>query len=180
MKTAFPPFVHSYPAPAVLIGCGTLAKPNLITISWFGTVCSEPPMISMAVRKSRYSYSWIHEQGEFTVNLPRAQDLAAAKFCGSASGRTVNKFEHLKLTPAPCPPLTDAPMLAEAFLSLGCRVQHELPLGSHNLFVAEVVSVFGEPSPDAATPRPLLNPTEQLVYLDHRYWTLNYLAERKS
>lgn len=172
MKTPLPPFVHSFPAPAVLIGCGSVEKPNLITVSWFGTVCSEPPMVSVAIRRSRHSYHLVHESGEFTVNIPRVTDLKAVQYCGAVSGKNMNKFAKLGLTAVPCPPLTGAPMIAEFFLNLACQVQHEIHLGSHHLFIADVVGVHGErPSGDLAQ-RPQLRPAEQLAYLDCKYWGL--------
>jgi len=97
MKTSLPPFVHSFPAPAVLVGCGTVERPNAITVSWFGTVCSEPPMVGVAVRQSRHSYRLIHDSREFTVNIPRVNDLKAVQYCGAVSGRSINKFEQLGL-----------------------------------------------------------------------------------
>jgi flavin reductase (DIM6/NTAB) family NADH-FMN oxidoreductase RutF len=178
MKSSNPPFVHSFPAPAILVGCGTVEKPNLITISWAGTVCSEPPQISISVRRSRFSYNLIHEQREFTINIPRTADLPMVKLCGAASGRDVNKFEKLGITPVACPPLAEAPMIAESFLSLGCQVRHELFLGSHHLFVAEIVSVFGEASSDSPGLRPSLCANDQIAYLDGKYWTLHWLSDR--
>ncbi|MBU0509404.1 flavin reductase family protein [bacterium] len=172
MKTSLPPFVHSFPAPAVVIGCGTVEKPNLITCSWFGTVCSQPPMVSVAVRGSRYSHRLIHGNWEFTVNLPRVSDLKAVVHCGSVSGRDTNKFDDLGLTAVPCPPLESAPMIAEFGLCLACRVQHELELGTHHVFLAEVVGVHGTERPNDPSRRPEMFPTEQLVYLDGKYWTL--------
>ncbi|MDD5087284.1 MAG: flavin reductase family protein [bacterium] len=172
MKTQFPPFVHAYPAPVVLIGCGTLAAPNLITCSWFGTVCSEPPMVSLAVRGSRFSYHLIQESGEFTVNVPRAADLPAVIHCGSVSGRSARKFDDLGLTAAACPPLERAPMIAEFPLALACRVRHTHELGTHAAFIAEVVGVHGCARSSTTSPRPDLFPEEQLVYLDGTYWSL--------
>ena len=180
MKTPLPPFVHSYPAPIVLIGCGSLAKPNLITCSWFGTVCSEPPMVGLAVRSSRYSYGLIHAHRAFSVNIPRASELEAVVRCGTVSGLHHDKFRELGLTAVPCSPLKDTPMIAEFCLSLACRVRHELELGSHDLFLAEVLAVHGEPLPGAAAGRPQLHVEEQIAYLDRKYWTLHLLAVRED
>jgi flavin reductase (DIM6/NTAB) family NADH-FMN oxidoreductase RutF len=176
MKALLPPFVHGFPAPAVLIGCGSLEKPNLITCSWFGTVCSEPPMVGLAVRESRYSHRLIHERRAFSVNVPRAADLKAVVHCGTVSGRRHDKFRELGLTAAPCPPLRDTPMIAEFPLSFACRVRHELELGSHHLFIAEVLAVHGEEIPGHAANRPQLYADEQIAFLDGKYWTLHPLA----
>lgn len=172
MKTPFPPFVHSFPAPAILVGCGSVEKPNLITCSWFGTVCSEPPMVSLGVRRSRFSFGLIQQSGEFTVNVPRAADLPAVIHCGTVSGKSARKFDDLGFTAAACPPLERAPMIAEFPLALGCRVRHTLELGTHVAFLAEVVGVHGIARTGESSPRPDLFPEEQLVYLNGKYWSL--------
>ena len=172
MKTPITPYVHSYPAPAVLVGSGTVEKPNLIAISWFGTVCSDPPTISISIRPSRFSFKLVQESREFTVNLPRVQDLKAVELCGNRSGRDIDKFKALGLTPAPCPPLLQAPMVKEFFLSLGCRVKHELPLGTHHIFIAEVVCMFVEEEliRKSGKADPILN--QQIAWADQKYWRL--------
>jgi flavin reductase (DIM6/NTAB) family NADH-FMN oxidoreductase RutF len=176
MKVSLPPYVHSYPAPAVLVGCGTVEKPNLITISWFGTVCSLPPMVSISIRSSRHSFRLVEESGEFTINLPRVGELEAVKFCGDKSGRDTDKFKELGLTPVVCPPLKKAPMVREFFLSLGCRVRQQIPLGTHHIFIGEVVGMWVEEefarSPTRANPIP----DQQLVWVDKKYWGLHYIG----
>ena len=167
-----PPSVHAYPAPTILIGCGAVDKPNLITCSWFGTVCSEPPMVSVSIRRSRFSYTPIHESREFTVNIPRLGDLDIVKYCGTQSGRDVNKFETLGLTPVSCPPLKSAPMVSEFSLVLACKVKHELELGSHNIFIAEIVTIHCDPDRARPSNRPDPRPEDQIVYLDGNYWHL--------
>ncbi|TKJ40132.1 flavin reductase [candidate division LCP-89 bacterium B3_LCP] len=171
MKVTIPPYVHSYPAPVILIGCGTVDNPNIITCSWFGTVCSEPPMVSVSIRQSRHSFPLVKETGEFTANIPRVSDLEKVEFCGYKSGRSVNKFKELKLTPLSCPPLDSAPMIEECSLILACKVKHEIPLGSHNMFIAEVVAVHCEEDMVRRTKTAVPFPEEQLIYLDKRYWT---------
>ncbi len=172
MKVQLPPYVHSYPAPAVLIGCGTVEKPNLITCAWFGTVCSEPPTVSVSIRPERFSYPLVKESGEFTVNIPKVDQLDAVKHCGTVSGRDENKFETLGWKPVPCPPLEKAPMAEDCFLNLGCKVKNELNLGTHTIFIAEVVSIYTDESNDRPSGRPDPLPEEQVVYLDGRYWKL--------
>ncbi|MBM3326255.1 MAG: flavin reductase family protein [Calditrichaeota bacterium] len=175
MKISIPPYVHSWPAPAVLVGCGTVAKPNLITIAWFGTVCSEPPHITISVRPSRFSFDLIKLSGEFTVNIPTVEQLNAVKLCGEKSGRHIDKFKELGWTPRLCPPLVAAPMVEECFLSLGCKVKHILPLGTHHSFISEVVCVYIEESLIRHQRRPDPKPESQLVWLDTKYWQLNKL-----
>ena len=173
-KTYCPPYVHSFPAPAVVVGCGTLEQPNLITLSWIGTVCSEPQMVSISVRKSRLSHSLISRNREFTVNLPRVQDLDIVKYCGANSGRDGNKFVALNLTPLPCPPLMHAPMIGEFFHTLACRVNQVIELGSHDMFIADVVGIYHREQ-DRRKLRPDPHAEDQIVYLDGMYWSLTGL-----
>jgi flavin reductase (DIM6/NTAB) family NADH-FMN oxidoreductase RutF len=129
-------------------------------------------MVGLAVRESRYSHHLIQQGRAFSVNIPRVSDLHAVVHCGTVSGRQHDKFRELGLTAAPCPPLKDTPMIAEFHLSLACRVRHELELGSHRLFVAEVLAVHGEEIPGHAANRPYLHVDEQITYLDGKYWAL--------
>ncbi len=173
MKVTVPPYVHTQPAPVVLIGCGTVDRPNLITCAWFGTVCSEPPMVSVSIRPERYSYPLIMETGEFTANLPRIDDLDAVKLCGSESGKDVDKFNALGWEAKECPPLEHAPMAPECFLSMACKVKHDIDLGTHRVFIAEIVGIHSRDR--YVRPSGRVNPLskEQLVYLDGRYWGLH-------
>ena len=133
-------------------------------------------MVSVSVRKSRFSHHLIVENDEFTVNLPRVSDLDAVKYCGVKSGRDCNKFVDLKLTPLACSPLEHAPMIAEFFHVLGCRVRQVIELGSHDMFVADVVCTYVREQ-DKRTVRPDPRSEEQLVYLDGKYWQLITFAE---
>ncbi len=130
------------PVPAVMVSCaGQEGDPNLITLAWAGTVCSDPPMVSISVRKSRYSYSLIESTGEFVINLVDRNLVKAADFCGVKSGRDINKFEVCGLHAISAPPLTHAPALQEAPAYLCCKVEKVLPLGSHDMFLARIVGV---------------------------------------
>ena len=132
------------PVPVVLIGCADPKAgiaPNLITVAWAGICCSHPPMLSISVRKSRHSYDLIARTGEFTVNLVSEALLNAADFCGVKSGRDLDKFEVLGLTAVAAPGLDAAPALAESPAYLCCRVHSIQPLGSHDLFLANITQV---------------------------------------
>lgn len=177
MKVQVTPYVHAWPAPAVLVGCGTVSKPNLITISWFGTVCSNPPLVSISIRPSRHSFGLVQGSGEFTLNLPRATDLLSVKFCGERSGRDTDKFRCLKLTPLPCPPLEQAPMVAESFFSFGCLVRNQLPLGTHHIFIAEIVSAYAEQPLIRPQGKPDPRPEDQLVWVGGKYWGLHLIGD---
>ncbi len=126
------------PAPPVLVSCGSLEKPNLITIGWAGTVCTRPAMLSVSVRPERYSYGLIRESGEFAVNLPTEPLVRAVDWCGVKSGRDVDKFAAMGLHALPGGVLPGCPILAESPVALECRVTRRIPLGSHDLFLAEI------------------------------------------
>ncbi len=132
------------PVPAVLVGCADPergAGPNLITVAWTGICCSHPPMLTISLRKERYSYALIARTGEFTVNLVGQPLVKAMDFCGVKSGREMDKFQALGLTALPAEKLTVAPALAQSPAYLSCRVKEILPLGSHDLFLAEILEV---------------------------------------
>ena len=132
------------PVPVVLVGCANPAadqKPNLITIAWAGICCSSPPMLSISIRKERHSYALIEKTGEFTVNLVGESLLHAVDFCGVKSGRSLDKFDVLGLHPIPAAPLTYAPALAESPAHLCCQVKEIIPLGTHDLFLANIMQV---------------------------------------
>lgn len=138
------PTTYLSPVPVVMLGCADPAngvKPNLITVAWAGVVCSKPPMISVSIRKERYSHGIISETGEFTLNLTGEALCRATDFCGVKSGREVDKFAAMALTPIPAAGLTVAPAVAEAPAYLSCKVKQIIELGSHDLFLAEVVDV---------------------------------------
>lgn len=130
------------PAPAVLVSCGGSdgCKPNLITVAWAGTVCTNPPMLSISVRPERHSYEIIRKTGEFVVNLPTVKQAKATDWCGVVSGRDHDKFEKTGLTPVPALKV-NCPAVAECPVNIECRVTQALELGSHVMFIAEVVAV---------------------------------------
>jgi flavin reductase (DIM6/NTAB) family NADH-FMN oxidoreductase RutF len=130
------------PVPAVLVSCGGALgwKPNLLTIAWIGNICSEPPMLSISVRPERYSYDIIQATREFVVNVPSLRQARAVDWCGVVSGRNVDKFAGAGLTPAPAL-IVKSPIVLECPLNIECRVQKSLELGSHTMFLAEVVAV---------------------------------------
>ncbi len=130
------------PVPAVLVSCGGVRgwKPNLITIAWTGNVCSEPPMLSISVRPERYSYEIIETTREFVVNVPSLREVGAVDWCGFVSGRNEEKFIGAGLTPGPAVKV-GCPIVRECPVNIECRVRKSLKLGSHTMFVAEVVAV---------------------------------------
>lgn len=130
-----------YPVPAVMVSCMRPGeRPNIITVAWAGTVCSAPAMLSISVRKERYSHSIIEETGEFAVNLVNKELTFATDYCGVRSGRDVDKFREMKLTEQPSRYIS-APGIAESPLILECKVKQQILLGTHDMFLAEVVGV---------------------------------------
>lgn len=130
-----------YPLPAVLISCGSTSEEfNLLTISWVGTICTNPPMCYISVRPERHSYDIIKRNGEFAINLTNEEMAYATDWCGVKSGKDFNKFAEMKLTPAKSE-FISAPIIKEAPLSIECRVKEIVKLGSHDMFIADVVNV---------------------------------------
>lgn len=140
MKKTMKPATLLMPLPAVMVSCGSLEKPNIITIAWTGIVNSMPPMTYISVRKSRYSHDLIAESGEFVINLTTEALTFVTDYCGVKSGREVDKFTEMKLTPLAAGEVS-CPMIAESPINLECKVRevHEYP--SHDMFVAEIVAV---------------------------------------
>ncbi|MDP4239453.1 MAG: flavin reductase family protein [Bacteroidota bacterium] len=130
-----------YPLPAVLISCGNNeTEYNLLTVSWVGTICTNPPMCYISIRPERHSYEIIKENREFVINLTNEDMAYATDWCGVKSGKDFNKFTEMKLTPAKSE-LISVPIIKESPLSIECRVKEIVKLGSHDMFIADVVNV---------------------------------------
>ena len=136
-----------YPLPAVMVSCANEAgEKDIVTVAWAGTVCTNPPMLSISLRPERHSYHIIRESGEFVVNLVTSRLQRACDWCGVRSGRDYDKWAECHLTPAPSTALDLAPAIAESPVSIECRVRDVLELGSHHLFLADVLAVQVEES----------------------------------
>lgn len=130
-----------YPVPPVMVSCGREGEtPNIITVAWAGTICSDPAMLSISVRKSRYSHSILKDTGEFVINLTSKKLAYAADWCGVRSGRDYDKFKEMKLTPFRSQKIA-APGIEESPVNIECKVKQVVELGTHDMFIAEVVSV---------------------------------------
>lgn len=130
-----------YPLPAVMVSCKREGeRPNIITVAWAGTICSAPAMVSISVRPERYSYDIIKETGEFVINLVTKDLVWATDYCGVKSGRTTDKFKEMHLTEQKSEKVL-APGIAESPVNIECKVTEVKELGSHHMFLAEVVSV---------------------------------------
>ena len=131
-----------YPLPAVMVSCANAAgEKDIVTVAWAGTVCTNPPMLSISLRPERHSYHIVRESGEFVVNLVTARLQRACDWCGVRSGRDFDKWAECRLTPAPATTLELAPAIEESPVSIECRVRDVLELGSHHLFLADVTAV---------------------------------------
>ena len=143
-KTDWKPGNMVYPLPAVMVSVGGSPEEyNIITVAWTGTICSDPPMCYISVRKGRHSYELLKNYRAFVINLT-TKDLAfATDWCGVRSGRRYNKFEEMKLTPGKAT-VVNAPTIEEAPINIECEVTEVLPLGSHDMFMAKIVNVRAE------------------------------------
>ena len=133
-----------YPLPAALISCGDInGKMNLLTVSWLGTLCTDPPMCYISVRPERYSHDIIKQSGEFVINLTTFDIAKATDWCGVKSGRDFDKFKESGLTPAAAT-IVKCPIVAEAPISIECKVKEIKSLGSHDMFIADVVNIIAD------------------------------------
>ena len=159
------------PEPPVLVSCGSPEAPNLITVGWCGTICTQPPMVSISVRPERYSHGLICDSGEFVINLPTESLTRAVDWCGVKSGRDVDKFEAMKLSALPAAKVGTV-LLEQSPVNLECKVTQRIPLGSHDLFLAEVVAVDVDENLLDETGRLCLNRAKLIVYSHGDYLAL--------
>ncbi len=167
------PFCALYPIPVVLVTCLDKAgQPNVMTVSWAGTVASTPPCLAIGVRPYRYSHAAIEEQGEFVVNIPHRELLSAVDYCGRVSRhRTSDKFAETGLTPVPASQVAP-PLIAECPVNIECRLVHSLELGSHTLFVGQILAVHVDE--ELLDERGFIDYSEAqaVAYLGNEYWSL--------
>ena len=143
-KTVKPPATALAPVPVVLVSTvSQLGEPNLITLAWCGILCSEPPMVGISIRPSRYSWELLQALPEFVVNVPGEDLVRAVDLCGLVSGRDTNKFEAAELTPEPASKVKP-PLVKECPINLECQVRSTLELGTHYLFLGQIVAVHYE------------------------------------
>lgn len=161
-----------YPVPAVMVSCARPEeKPNIITVAWAGTICSDPVMASVSIRPERYSHAIIEETGEFVINLVTKELTFAADHCGVRSGREEDKFRTMKLTAQPSEKV-QAPGIAESPLNMECVVKEIKRLGSHDMFIAEVVNVTVDDRYMDANGKFNLNDAGLVAYSHGEYFAL--------
>lgn len=140
MKNNFKPTASLAPVPVVMVSCGDEDCSDIITVAWMGTVNSEPPMLSVSIRKSRYSYELIAKNGEFVVNLVTKSLAKVCDKCGVTSGRDIDKFKEFNLNKEKSEKVK-APRIAESPVSLECVVKNKIEMNTHVMFIAEIVNV---------------------------------------
>ncbi len=172
-KVSWKPGTLIYPLPAALISCGIDPENyNVLTVSWLGTICSNPPMCYISVRKERHSYDLIKSSGEFVINLTNEDMAFATDWCGVKSGKDFNKFSEMKLTPTKGE-MVNAPIIIESPLSIECKVKEIIPLGSHDMFIADVVNVQADSKYiDAKTDTFKLSEARLIAYSHGHYYKL--------
>lgn len=139
-KVAWKPGTFIYPIPAVMVSCGTMEKSNIITVAWTGVINSNPAMVYISVRPSRYSYNLIKDQGEFVINLTTKDLVRATDWCGVKTGAKVDKFKEMNLHKEKAN-FIKCPMIQESPVSIECKVKETKDLGSHTMFIAEVLAI---------------------------------------
>lgn len=171
-KLMWKPGTMLYPVPPVMVSCvNNEGAKNIITIAWTGIICSDPAMLYISVRPERHSYSMIKETGEFVVNIPNRKLAFATDFCGVKSGKNIDKFEQLKLTPGKSN-LVAAPYIDECPINLECKVKDIVKLGSHDMFIAEIMCVDVDESLLDSKGKLHLNKADLICYTHGEYRTL--------
>lgn len=161
-----------YPVPAVMVTVSDgNSRDNIITIAWAGTINSDPAMVSISVRKSRYSHELLSQNGEFAINLVTKDLTRAMDFCGVKSGRDIDKFEVCKLTKSKAKTI-NVPLIEESPLNIECKVKNVLELGSHDMFIAEVTAVCVDNKYMDENGRFNLNASNLVAYSHGQYFTL--------
>ncbi|NLW89648.1 MAG: flavin reductase family protein [Clostridiaceae bacterium] len=174
----FPPSVMLYPLPVVMVSCaGNQSdyeedRANIVTVAWAGTVCSDPPMISISLRKSRHSHRLISDTKELVVNLVSQSLVHSCDYCGVRSGQTEDKFASCHLTAVPASGLKHAPAILEAPIYLSCIVEKTIELGSHDMFIARIISVSVDQRIVGADGKIRIDNADLVTYVHGDYYSI--------
>lgn len=171
MKKVWKPGTLLAPVPPTMVSCGSMEKPNILTVGWTGITCTDPAQTYISVRKERYSHGIISESGCFVINLPTVPLAKACDFCGVRSGRDIDKFSHLGLTPKESE-ITGCPAIEECPVSIECKVDRIIELGSHDMFMAHIVSVSVDEALIEESGRLALEKANLLAYAHGSYFPL--------
>jgi flavin reductase (DIM6/NTAB) family NADH-FMN oxidoreductase RutF len=170
-KLIWKPGTMIYPVPAVMVTCGSEpSEYNIITVAWTGTICTDPAMCYISVRPMRHSYGIIRKNGEFVINLTTRALAFATDWCGVKSGRNLNKFKEMRLTPVPASKVM-APLLEESPVNIECVVKEIKELGTHHMFISEVVAINAdEDYIDIKSGKFNLSDANPICYLHGKYY----------
>ncbi len=171
MKEHLAPATTLAPIPAVMVSCGDMENANITTIAWTGVLNSEPPLVYVSIRPTRYSYHIIKETKEFVINIPDGNLVWQTDFCGTKSGKDTDKFKSANLTKEACK-IVKAPAIAECPISLECKLKEIKPLGSHDMFIGEVVCVNAKPE-FIENEKVNLTKANLITYLGSEYYVAN-------
>lgn len=176
-KISWKPGTMLYPLPAVMVSCGTFEKSNILTVAWTGTICTDPAMTYISIRKERYSYDIIKESKEFVINLTTKDLVKATDWCGVRSGKDFDKFKECNLTKEKAN-FVKCPMIKESPISIECKVEEIKELGSHTMFIAKVLSVNVDEKYMDEDGRFALEKAEPITYSHGQYFSLgDYLGK---
>lgn len=173
MKIKKKPSTTLFPCPVVLLTCvDSAGEPNIITLAWAGTVCSEPPMIGLGIRPTRHSYKLIKNSKEFVVNIPSTKILRETDYCGVTSGKDTNKFSETGLTQERAEKVR-APLICECAVNMECILKDIIPLGAHDLFLGEIVQVHINQEVLNKKGDLDFSKADPFVYNVGEYWSIN-------
>ncbi|WP_291635703.1 flavin reductase family protein [Clostridium sp.] len=172
-KTIFKGSAMLNPVPVVLITSKNKeGKTNVFTVGWIGTACTKPPMITVAIKPERLSYEYIKESGDFVVNLPNSKMVRAVDYCGVRSGKQIDKIREMNFTIEDSKDVT-APLISECFISLECKVRSITPLGTHDLFLAEIMNTHVDNSLIDALGKIHFEKADLITYSHGEYFSVN-------
>ena len=161
-KISVRPYEALYPVPTVLVSCRDGKKDNIITLAWVGTICSKPPMLSISIRPSRYSHKIITKSREFVVNVPKRSQLKQVDFCGTTSGKNIDKWTDCKFTKADSKHV-NVPMIEECPVNIECKVTDIINAGAHDVFLSEILLVHQEKN---------IQDLDPIAYVHGEYWSI--------
>lgn len=173
MKVKKNPWAALFPCPVVLVTCvDSGGRPNIITLAWVGTICSDPPTLGLGIRPQRHSYELISNTGEFVVNIPTVDILQETDFCGMVSGKNIDKFSEAGLTREPAEKVK-SPLIRECPVNIECILKKKIPIGAHHLFLGEIVSVHVDKNVLNEKGRLDFSKIAPFVYNQGEYWELH-------
>ena len=170
-KLKWKPGTMLYPVPPVMVSCGDMDNSNIITVAWTGIICTDPAMTYVSIRKERHSYDIIKSKGEFVINLASSDLARTVDFCGVKSGRNIDKFKECNLTKEKATEI-DVPMIKECPISIECKVREIKELGTHDMFMAEILAVNVDEKYLDETGRFDMEACNLLAYSHGQYYSL--------